>query len=517
MGIVQRQSAWNAVSGYIGVLLGALNALVLFPLAFPNPENMGGIRWLISASLLLGAVAHLGWPQTLVTFLPKIPTRAHREAMRFGLILSAFILGSLALFIATPLGKSMFVYLSGGGERAELAFLLPMAIAYVGFEMFAARLIHAQQVILPYWLKDSGRKGWLSLLLLIRMGGYFTEQVPFLTALLLGYVLQALWIWIRCGQLDKGKAPQDLSLDATWPRNAMLEYSGVMLLTVAAQMAFGQLDILMVGAWLGLTAVAHYSIAFNFGIVVAMPMKAMNASLRPIIAKLVATEAWEEVRALGERSLQAQWLASGWIFLITLAVSPWAFHMLPSSYQGGLGAVVWVAAAQLVNVSTGPSGLVLVASKSFRWELYANVVLISFALLIGGLWIPGHGVTGAAQVIFTAMVAYNGVKLFALHRLTGHFWLGKGFVKGLLWLAVGVLLHFGFWALLLGWAGPTMDAFGIAQPGMPVMERPWGNQLLYAGAEVGLHSVWAWMGMYLFGLAPDLRSFIQKIFHRMKS
>jgi hypothetical protein len=62
-----------------------------------------------------------------------------------------------------------------------------------------------------------------------------------------------------------------------------------------------------------------------------------------------------------------------------------------------------------------------------------------------------------------------------------------------------------------------MDAFGIAQPGMPVMERPWGNQLLYAGAEVGLHSVWAWMGMYLFGLAPDLRSFIQKIFHRMKS
>ena len=47
MGIVQRQSAWNLVSGYLGVLLGALNALVLFPLAFPNPENMGGVRWLI--------------------------------------------------------------------------------------------------------------------------------------------------------------------------------------------------------------------------------------------------------------------------------------------------------------------------------------------------------------------------------------------------------------------------------------------------------------------------------------
>ena len=178
MGIVQRQSAWNLVSGYLGVLLGALNALVLFPLAFPNPENMGGVRWLISASLLLGAVAHLGWPQTMVTFFPKIPARFPSSTLRFGLLLSAGVLAIMALALYHPLGKAALVDLSGGVERDELAFLLPMAVAYVGFELFASRLIHAQQVILPYWLKDAGRKGWLTLLLLVRMSGFLRDQTP---------------------------------------------------------------------------------------------------------------------------------------------------------------------------------------------------------------------------------------------------------------------------------------------------------------------------------------------------
>lgn len=513
MGIVQRQSAWNLLSGYLGVLLGALNALVLFPLAFPNPENMGGVRWLISASLLLGAIAHIGWPQTLVTFLPKMNPIQRTKAFRFGLLLSVGMLLLLAMGLAHPQGKAYLVKLSGGVERDELAFLLPMAVAYVAFELFAALLIHAQRVILPYWLKDAGRKGWLTLLLLMRMSGALQDQQGFLLALLLGYALQAIWIWQRSRSLTS--SAESSTNEAPWPRKAMLHYSGIMLITVAAQMAFGQLDILMVGAWLGLTAVAHYSIAFNFGIIVSMPMKAMNASLRPIISKMVAAEAWDEVKQLGERSLQSQWLASGFIFLSVLALSPWAFAYLPPAYQGGLDAVIWIAAAQVVNVSTGPSGLVLIASKAFRWELYANVLLIALAMLAGSVWIPSHGVTGAAQVIFLAMLAYNGVKLWALHRLTGHFWLGYGFLRALLWLLLGILWHRVFWTWWI--EGITIGLFGIEVGTTSYQEYPLGNQILYAMFELCIQAIWLFLGIRRFGLAPDLHTLIQKYTKRFRA
>jgi len=511
MGIVQRQSAWNLVSGYLGVLLGALNALVLFPLAFPNPENMGAVRWLISASLLLGAVAHLGWPQTMVTFLPKIPTDMHAKVLRFGLLLSAVVMAALALGIYHPVGKAWLVQISGGVERTELAFLLPMAVAYVGFELFAALLIHSHQVILPYWLKDAGRKGWLSLLLLIRISGQMQDQMVFLLALLVGYVLQAIWIWYRSTRLSISAGERHVS---SWPRMEMLKYSGIMLLTVAAQMAFGQLDILMVGAWLGLAAVAHYSIAFNFGIVVSMPMKAMNASLRPIIAKLVASESWSELRQLGERALQSQWLVSGWIFMVVLAVSPWAFTLLPANYQGGLNAVLWIAAAQVVNVSSGPSGLVLVASKSFRWELYANVLLILFALSMGYQWIPKHGVTGAAQIIFLAILLYNGVKIWALYRLTGHVWLGIGFLKSLIWLGLGGCIHLLFW----GWFCGDLKWLGTSNPQIDwLADFPTWKKVSLPVLEAFIQSIWAFMGIRIFGLAPDLRTLLERIFSRLRS
>ena len=513
MGIVQRQSAWNLLSGYLGVLLGALNALVLFPMAFPNPENMGGVRWLISASLLLGAVAHIGWPQTLVTFLPKMSPLQRSKAFRFGLLLSVGMLLLLAMGLVHPQGKAYLVKLSGGVERDELAFLLPMAVAYVAFELFAALLINAQRVILPYWLKDAGRKGWLTLLLLMRMSGTLQDQQGFLLALLLGYALQAIWIWQRSRALPDSE--ESVTHETPWPRKAMLQYSGIMLLTVAAQMAFGQLDILMVGAWLGLTAVAHYSIAFNFGIIVSMPMKAMNASLRPIISKMVAAEAWDEVKQLGERSLQTQWLASGFIFLSVLALSPWAFAYLPPAYQGGLDAVLWIAAAQVVNVSTGPSGLVLIASKAFRWELYANVLLIALAILTGSMWIPDHGVTGAAQVIFLAMLAYNGVKLWALHRLTGHFWLGWGFLRAILWLGLGMLWHLLFWKWWI--EGSTIDFFGMPVGPNSYVDYPLGNQIVYAMFELGIHVGWLFLGIRGFGLAPDLHTLIQKYFNRLRT
>jgi O-antigen/teichoic acid export membrane protein len=247
---------------------------------------------------------------------------------------------------------------------------------------------------------------------------------------------------------------------------------------------------------------------------VSMPMKAMNASLRPIIAKLVAAESWDEVRELGERSLQSQWLASGWIFLVALSVSPWAFTLLPANYQGGLDAVLWIAAAQVVNVSTGPSGLVLVASKSFRWELYANAALIVFALVLGYAYIPEHGVTGAAQVIFLAMVLYNAVKLWALHRLTGHVWLGVGFAKSLLWLLGGIGLHALVWAWI---EGPSRDQFGIPMPEIRIETLPIGNQVLYPVLEICLHTSWTFVGLRYLGLAPDLRTFLVKLFSRLRA
>ena len=82
----------------------------------------------------------------------------------------------------------------------------------------------------------------------------------FLNLLMLGYAFYALLIFAVAKKIKY------LSLDQTilWPKKEMFSYSIVMLMTVGAQMCFGQLDILMIGSFLGLKEVAQYSISFSF-------------------------------------------------------------------------------------------------------------------------------------------------------------------------------------------------------------------------------------------------------------
>ena len=494
MGIVKRQSIWNLASGYLGVFFGAMNGLILFPWAFPeNPEEMGLVRWVISASLLLGAVCHLGWPQTIVTYFPRVNSALHARIINTGLLASSICLLILFL-VALSLGDSLIIFFMKDYFDPSFWLVFPFAAVYVVFELYSSQLIHDQQVILPYWLKDTGRKLLLTILLMAFGLGVISSLDIFLYLLMLGYGCYALFIFVNAKKI-KISIPE---ASMAWPKSEMFGYSLVMLLTVSAQMSFGQLDILMIGSFLGLAEVAQYSIAFSFGIVVAMPMKAMNASLRPIISKYVAQENWVELRHIGLRSLSTQWVVSSFLFLIILSVSPWVFNILPAVYQGGEPALFWVAAAQLVNVSTGPSGLVLVASKKFKWELYANLVLILFALTAGTFYIPNKGLEGAAQIFFTAIVLYNLVKLIALYNLTGDFWLGIKFFKSFIWLVTGVFFHFMFWDLLFFINIDYLFTNSV-------------DGLFYSIIEILVFLIWTLFGVYILNLSPDLKFSINRI------
>ena len=112
------------------------------------------------------------------------------------------------------------------------------------------------------------------------------------------------------------------------------------------------------------------------------------------------------------------------------------------------------------------------------------------------------------------MVLYNAVKLWALHRLTGHVWLGVGFAKSLLWLLAALLMHSAFWG---GIEGSTIDFLGMSTARTDISTLPWRDKCLYASLEIVLHSAWTFVGLRYLGLAPDLRTFLVKLFSRLRA
>ena len=112
------------------------------------------------------------------------------------------------------------------------------------------------------------------------------------------------------------------------------------------------------------------------------------------------------------------------------------------------------------------------------------------------------------------MVLYNAVKLWALHRLTGHVWLGVGFAKSLLWLLAALLMHSAFWG---GIEGSTIDFFGMSTARTEISTLPLRDKLLYPSLEILLHTAWTFVGLRYLGLAPDLRIFLVKLYSRLRA
>ena len=69
MGIIAKQSSWNFVILYIGVVLGVVNNFVMAKAM--DPEELGVVSILLSMMLLGGQVALFGGSQSIFKFYPK--------------------------------------------------------------------------------------------------------------------------------------------------------------------------------------------------------------------------------------------------------------------------------------------------------------------------------------------------------------------------------------------------------------------------------------------------------------
>lgn len=74
MGIIIRQSIWISASSYLGILLGYVNVILLFPL-FLEIDQIGSIRFIQSTSALFLQFAQVGLSAVVLRYYPIITQR----------------------------------------------------------------------------------------------------------------------------------------------------------------------------------------------------------------------------------------------------------------------------------------------------------------------------------------------------------------------------------------------------------------------------------------------------------
>jgi O-antigen/teichoic acid export membrane protein len=156
MGIIKRQGIQNSIISYVGVLIGYINVMVLFPRIL-TPEQVGLTRILPNVAIVLAQLSALGFANAGIKYFPFFRDKAARHhnflAIFLGIPLLGFTLIAGIFYLFQP------VILDYYAKEAPLLrqysfYLVPLSLFTLLYNLFNSYLTSLYKTVIPSFTKD---------------------------------------------------------------------------------------------------------------------------------------------------------------------------------------------------------------------------------------------------------------------------------------------------------------------------------------------------------------------------
>jgi O-antigen/teichoic acid export membrane protein len=411
LGIIAKQSVYNALYTYIGIGLGFITTIFLYPHIL-DPDQYGLTRVLISASMIGAQFAHLGIRNTIIRFFPVFEKSGKKQhsLLFLSLIipLAGFLVFSLFFWLFRDFLIDFYV------DRSPLfvdfyIYILPVTFFILYFDVLNSYLRSLRDSITGSLISEVVLRSVVILILAV----YFFGLVSFQTFILLfalAYGIQPLLLIITLIRLDEFRiTPRFTVLRKTLARG-MASYGLYTLLGGLTTVIVWNVDILMLGSLSGLEQTAIYAIAFYIGTVITVPQRAIEKIATPLIADLIHQRNWGEVEKIYRKTSLNQTIAGTLILLLVWVNTEQLLNLLPDVYADGRYVVLFIGLGKLFDMATGINGSIIVNSKYYRFDLFTNLLLILFTVSSNLILIPEYGIQGAAIATMLSIFLYNLIK-----------------------------------------------------------------------------------------------------------
>lgn len=466
MGIVRRQSALNLVWSYLGVALGYLNKVILFSEILTKGEF--GLLELLLTFMTIGAeIALLGTPKIITRFFPRFRGHPQREgSMMFFIVvyvLSGFAILTCLLLVFKP------ILISSYQENSPLfaenfLYVIPITLGYVMYKVTANISGSLFRSVIPMMAFEVVQK----ILMTALIGAYFYEWFDFEKVVLLYVIIHFAPSLIIFSDIIRQnlKWTVDWSIFRSRPGRLMIQYGLFSSISDATGILVQRVDMLLLGLLIGEADTGTYAIAIYFSAVIAKPSRSMTGILGPLIATRLKENNMKEVSLLYRKTALQNVLIGGFLLVgMIVNLGPF-FELLPKHADAKLPAAI-LGLTLVLNTFTGPHRMILINTKHFRVDLWANLSLLITATLIDLWLIPRYQLVGAAVGTLTVMILYNlGLMLYVRHKFS---------IFPIGWKNVGILVVLAG-ICLVGLAIPP-----LSHPLLTMLARSVSVTLLYAG------------------------------------
>jgi O-antigen/teichoic acid export membrane protein len=167
------------------------------------------------------------------------------------------------------------------------------------------------------------------------------------------------------------------------------------------------IQMLLLGALYTVTSVGVYGIAKQINIFGHMIHIAVMTTARPIVAELFDRGDRDQMRRLYQTTTKWTFTANLPLFLILCVFPAQILSVFGESFAQGAPALILLAAASMVDVSTGMCGAILDMTGHTRLKLINNIVRLLLAVGVSMFLIPRWGPIGAATAAFVVVLITN--------------------------------------------------------------------------------------------------------------
>ena len=392
MGIVKRNSITITILSYLGIVVGYVNKILLFP-NFLSEEQVGLANILVSMAVMYAQFSAMGINSTIVKFFPffRTPDRRHNGFFfwtALGVSLGFVLFTTLFLIFREPVTE----YYAQKSPLLSKYYLLliPLGFTTLFFNFFTAWLQALYKTVVSSFVYEVA----LRLLVTAEISLYALGAIDF-EQFIVGYVLiyfvptlvlLVYTLWTRRIDLRPvwtGRTRRLLSVAAVY---GLWQYLGGTSMYIVPV-----IDQSMLAGMRGLAQQAVYSTMAYMVAAMLTPYRSMIKVATPVVTNL-----WKERDMEGMRRISRE------MSLVNLIVGSFLFLL------------IWV---NLDNIRySGLNGTILVTSKKYRYDFTFSLMLVALTVASNALLIPRWGMTGAALATMITVLAYNAIRIASVWK-----------------------------------------------------------------------------------------------------
>lgn len=416
MGIVKKQVYKNAFISYAGMVIGYVNLVLLYPL-FLSTQQLGLYILLSSLSVLYSLISSMGVPGIILRYFPFFRTedRRHNGFMWWvaGLSLIGFVAATIIYVVSRPIIISYYIKESPLFIR-YFYLLIPLAGFTVLYNLLEAFGKAIYQSVFSSFLREVAlkilttaailafAKGWISfedfIILYISFSGIIS--IGLLTSLALSGRFYFGFNKINFQSVKKSE---------------VVNYGIFTLMAGSVYVLLTKIDIVMLGAMVGLSVTGVYGFFSNIAVVISIPAAALSRTTYQIVADAWKSKNMQSIADIYYKTSIIQMVVGCLLFIGVIINKHNLFAIIhKKEYIDQFNLFLVIGLSYLVDITGGLNTYII--NTSHKYRMLTGIVAIACVVCIGLTYIliPIYGGMGAALAYLITIAGFNFFNWFYL-------------------------------------------------------------------------------------------------------